>query len=120
LHRRAEEGLFAADQRGLALITRERFPWEGLHQPTSALLRGGRSLDKLANYKFTNDKFSMSDLGLIFQQEYRALRPRAPLPEFQVEFFPFTGVNNTIRLREGRMKVRLSDVLEPAPLYHQP
>jgi hypothetical protein len=57
----------------------------------------------------------MSDLGLIFQQEYRALRPRAPLPEFHVEFFPFTGVNNTIRLREGRMKVRLSDMLEPAP-----
>jgi predicted metal-dependent hydrolase len=57
----------------------------------------------------------MPDLGLIFQQEYRALRPRAPFPEFHVEFFPFTGVNNTIRLREGCMKVRLSDMLEPAP-----
>jgi predicted metal-dependent hydrolase len=57
----------------------------------------------------------MSDLNLIFQQEYRNLRPRAPMPEFYVEFFSFTGINNTIRLREGQMKVRLSDLLEGAP-----
>jgi hypothetical protein len=57
----------------------------------------------------------MSDLELIFQQEYRALRPRAPLPLFQVEFFAFTNLNNTIRLREGCLKVRLSDLLQGAP-----
>ena len=57
----------------------------------------------------------MSDLNLIFQQEYRNLQPRAPMPDFHIEFFPFAGINNTIRLREGRMKVRLSDMLEVAP-----
>jgi hypothetical protein len=51
----------------------------------------------------------------IFQQEYRELRPRAPLPEFRVEFYRFANVNNTIRLREGRILVRISDVLETAP-----
>jgi predicted metal-dependent hydrolase len=51
----------------------------------------------------------------IFQQAYRDLRPRAPLPEFKVQFFPFTNLNNTIRLREGRILVRLSDLLEGAP-----
>ncbi len=32
-----------------------------------------------------------------------------------VEFFPFANVNSTIRLREGRLLVRLSDLLEGAP-----
>ncbi len=51
----------------------------------------------------------------IFEQEYRSLRPRAPLPEIHVEFFPFANVNNTIRLRGERVLVRLSDLLEGAP-----
>jgi len=51
----------------------------------------------------------------IFQQCYRALRPRAPLPDFHIEFFPFANINNTIRLREGRLLVRISDLLEGAP-----
>ena len=37
------------------------------------------------------------------------------MPEISVEFFAFANVNNTIRLREGRLLVRLSDLLEGAP-----
>ena len=51
----------------------------------------------------------------IFAAEYRRLRPRAPMPAFDVRFYPFTGVNTTIRLREGKALVRLSDMLEGAP-----
>ena len=51
----------------------------------------------------------------IFQEIYRDLRPGASLPELRVEFFAFANVNNTIRLRNGRLLVRLSDLLEGAP-----
>jgi hypothetical protein len=51
----------------------------------------------------------------IFQETYRDLRPRAAMPELAVEFRPFANINNTIRLREGRLLVRLSDLLEGAP-----
>ena len=51
----------------------------------------------------------------LFQDEYRALRPRAPIPPIQVRFRRFTGLNTTIRLREGAIKVSLSDLLEGAP-----
>src|SRR5215471_210368 len=37
------------------------------------------------------------------------------MPEFQIEFFAFANVNNTIRLRDGRILARLSDLLEGAP-----
>ena len=51
----------------------------------------------------------------IFQESYRELRPRAEMPEMEVEFFAFANLNNTIRLREGRLLVRLSDLLQGAP-----
>jgi len=51
----------------------------------------------------------------LLHETYRELRPRAPLPEFDLQFYPFANINNTIRLAEGRMKVRLSDLLESAP-----
>jgi predicted metal-dependent hydrolase len=51
----------------------------------------------------------------IFQEEYRAVRPRAPMPPISVRFRRFTSLNTTIRLREGQIKVNLSDLLEGAP-----
>ena len=51
----------------------------------------------------------------IFQQEYRVLRPRAPMPLIHVRFRRFTSLNTTIRLREGQICVSLSDILEGAP-----
>jgi hypothetical protein len=51
----------------------------------------------------------------LLHETYRELRPRAPLPEFDVRFYPFVNINNTIRLAEGRMRLRLSDLLESAP-----
>jgi hypothetical protein len=55
-------------------------------------------------------------LQQIFTACYRELRPRAEMPEFRVSFYHFTGINNTIRLRDGRIFVRMSDLLEGAPV----
>ncbi|MGH9671043.1 MAG: SprT-like domain-containing protein [Terriglobales bacterium] len=52
----------------------------------------------------------------IFEYAYRELRPRAPAPAFDIRFFRFANLNNTIRLREGTARVRISDLLEGAPL----
>jgi hypothetical protein len=54
-------------------------------------------------------------LAEIFAEEYRALRPRAPMPPTEVRFYRFTSLNTTIRLREGQIRVSLSDLLEGAP-----
>jgi hypothetical protein len=56
-----------------------------------------------------------SPLEAIFAEEYRALRPRAPMPLIAVRFRRFTSLNTTIRLREGQLRVSLSDLLEGAP-----
>jgi len=51
----------------------------------------------------------------IFEQVHRAVRPRSPVPEIAVSFRPYADVNNVIRIREGRVLVGLSDLLEGAP-----
>ena len=56
-----------------------------------------------------------AEFSQMFEQVYRELRPRAPMPEFEVRFYRFANINNTIRLRQGRIFVRLSDLLESAP-----
>jgi predicted metal-dependent hydrolase len=55
------------------------------------------------------------NLHEIFQESYRELRPTSSLPALTIEFFAFANVNNTIRLRDGRLLVRLSDLLQGAP-----
>jgi hypothetical protein len=57
----------------------------------------------------------MHDCALIFQEEYRALRPRAPMPPIHVRFRRFTSLNTTIRLRADEIHASLSDLLEGAP-----
>ncbi len=55
------------------------------------------------------------DLSRLFQQSYRELRPWAQMPAFDVRFYPFVNINNTIRMRQGKLLVRLSDLLAGAP-----
>jgi hypothetical protein len=54
-------------------------------------------------------------LTKIIHKAYGELRPRTPLPPFHIRFYPFVSLNNTIRLRQGELYIRLSDLLEGAP-----
>lgn len=55
------------------------------------------------------------EIQRLFEEEYRGLRPRAPMPLLQIRFRRFTSLNTTIRLRQGQVHVHLSDLLEGAP-----
>ena len=55
------------------------------------------------------------ELEAILRESYRELRPLAEMPAFELRFYPFANLNNTIRLREGTLKLRISDILEGAP-----
>lgn len=51
----------------------------------------------------------------IFQEAFQSLRPRTPLPEFEITFRPYADVNSVIRIRDGKLVVGLSDLLQDAP-----
>jgi predicted metal-dependent hydrolase len=54
-------------------------------------------------------------LSEIFHLAHAELRPRTPAPPMHIRFYPFVSINNTIRLRQGELFIRLSDLLEGAP-----
>jgi predicted metal-dependent hydrolase len=51
----------------------------------------------------------------IFQEAHLNLRSETAVPEIFVKFFAFANINSTIRMREGKLFVRISDLLEGAP-----
>ena len=51
----------------------------------------------------------------IFAEEYRTLRPRAPMPEIHLRFKRYVSLNTRIQLKDDKLQVSLSDLLEGAP-----
>jgi hypothetical protein len=51
----------------------------------------------------------------LFVRVFSQVKPRTAPPDVQVEFRRFANANSSIRLDNGRLQVRISDVLEGAP-----
>ena len=51
----------------------------------------------------------------LFRKVFKRLGLAGPVPSFQVDFYPFTGVRHSIHLNDNRVRVRMSDVLQGAP-----
>ncbi len=51
----------------------------------------------------------------IYARVFRELKPRTPIPELRVEFCRFANADSFIRLEDGRLHVRISDLLAGAP-----
>src|ERR687886_823551 len=59
---------------------------------------------------------SQTLLSTLFVEAFRTLAPKRAVPEVDVRYYPYAGLNHTIRLRSGRVYVRLSDIFKDAPL----
>lgn len=51
----------------------------------------------------------------IYARVFRELKPRTPPPEIAVEFCEFANPNSSIHLQDGKLRVRISDLLQSAP-----
>jgi hypothetical protein len=51
----------------------------------------------------------------IYARVFRELKPRTPVPELHVEFCRFANADSFIRLENGCLRVRISDLLASAP-----
>jgi hypothetical protein len=56
----------------------------------------------------------MSDVAKYFTDAFRHLGGNRGVPEVDVRFYPYAGLRHTIRLRSGRVYVRLSDICKDA------
>ena len=51
----------------------------------------------------------------IFERVFRIIKPRTALPRITVGFCEFANANSFIRLEDGRIEARLTDILRDAP-----
>src|SRR5262245_36133520 len=70
---------------------------------------GARDLDGLQSSLF------FESAAEIYARVFQELKPRTVPPEFRVEFCKFANADSFIRLEDGRLHVRMSDLLEGAP-----
>lgn len=54
-------------------------------------------------------------LGSVFDDALRALVKKQPTPKVEARFYPYAGLSSTIRLRQGRVYARVSDILVDSP-----
>lgn len=101
----AQEEEFAARGEGIAVV-----PW----QYSIVRNRMGPLLNSCALACYSEFDVT-ARLQQIFHKAHQELRPSTAMPDLSVQFFAFANINNTIRLREGKLFVRLSDLLEGAP-----
>jgi hypothetical protein len=58
---------------------------------------------------------SQNHLSALFREAFRQLGSNRSVPEIEVKFYPYAGINHKIRLRSGRVYVRISDIFKSAP-----
>ena len=57
----------------------------------------------------------MSELKKFFSDAFRHLGGNRAIPTIEVRFYPYAGLHHTIRIRSGRVYVRLSDICKNSP-----
>jgi len=54
-------------------------------------------------------------LQKVFGDAFKQLSGGPSVPDIEVKFYPYAGLRHTIRIRSGRVHVRISDVFKTAP-----
>ena len=58
----------------------------------------------------------MDSIAAVYHEAFRWYHPKKPVPPIHVSFYPYVGINHTIRIRDGDVYVRIGDVCDEMPL----
>jgi hypothetical protein len=58
-------------------------------------------------------------IRIFYEDAFRRLKGTAEPPEIEVSFYPYIGINHTIRVRDGKVFVRIAQIFEAAPMEVQ-
>jgi hypothetical protein len=73
------------------------------------------TIKELPNQQRTEAALGEEALRSLFADVFQQVSKRRERPEIHVSFYPFAGLNHTIRIRNQRVYVRVSDILRDAP-----
>ena len=52
----------------------------------------------------------------LYVEAFERLAPKRAIPEIHVSFYPYIGINHTIRVRDGKVFVRVGEICHDMPL----
>jgi len=58
----------------------------------------------------------VGEIRSVYERAFRKFDPKNPVPDIFVEFYPYIGINHTIRRRDGRILVRIAEICSEMPL----
>ncbi|MEZ5424927.1 MAG: hypothetical protein R2747_01560 [Pyrinomonadaceae bacterium] len=61
----------------------------------------------------------LSKIKTLYETAFGTLNGKKPVPEIEVRFYPYVGINHTIRIRDGRVFVRIAEICQEATLEVQ-
>jgi hypothetical protein len=73
------------------------------------------TLDGILNIQGLQTALFFESPEEIFARVFRELKPRTALPGLSLEFCQFANADSLIKLQDGRLEIRMSDLLSGAP-----
>jgi hypothetical protein len=55
-------------------------------------------------------------LKTLYKEAFRYFEPKRSMPQINVSFYPYVGINHTIRIRNGEIYVRIGEICRDMPL----
>jgi predicted metal-dependent hydrolase len=62
---------------------------------------------------------SATKIRRFYEEAFETFDRRRKTPEIDVQFYPYVGINHTIRVRDGRVFVRIADICRDMPAIAQ-
>jgi hypothetical protein len=58
----------------------------------------------------------IEQIGELYEEAFQWFAPKRQLPNIHVSFYPYIGINHTIRVRDGEIFVRIGEICREMPL----
>ena len=62
---------------------------------------------------------NLSEIKIFYEEAFQTLDAKRAIPEIEVRFYPYIGINHTIRVRSGKVFVRIAEICRAMPLTAQ-
>jgi len=63
--------------------------------------------------------FDLDTIKKLYEEAFQVFDERKVPPTIEISFYPYININHTIRIRKGRVLIRIADIIQTAPLEIQ-
>lgn len=61
------------------------------------------------------DNLETAEIADFYTQAFRTIGPKIKVPPINIEFYPYIGINHTIRIRNGEAFIRIAEICRDMP-----